>query len=239
MLKVFYSNQKQLHLSANFTVGDVWADSGLNELHIDDALISVLEQIFARFGVKPLLRNVYGAAGTAYKPVASASWRPKGTTYHRYTTALDVYVPGVTAYALAHFVEGLDTVAGIGVYSASRDELKHIHVDVKRSGTTSKNARTKRTCWWIKTSGSKTPGHGGIPCTFKSGSRSLAVMDIQEKLNTLGYKGKKGKNLAVDGDFGANTNYALKAYQKANGLKADGVYGTATERAMGVFGWKV
>jgi len=239
MLKIFYSEQKLLQLSANFTVGDVWADSSLTKLQIDDVLISVLEQINAHFGIKPKLRNLYGATGTSYKPVSSASWRPKGTTYHKYTTALDVYVPGVTAYALANFVETLDTVAGIGVYSAERDEYKHIHIDVKRSAATSKNARAKRTCWWIKTSGSKTPGHGGVACTFKQGARSLAVMEIQDKLTQLGYTGKKGKKLAADGEFGANTAYALKAYQKASGLKADGVYGVATERVMGVFGWKV
>jgi hypothetical protein len=226
-------------LSANFTVNDVWADSSLKELRIDDALITVLEQIYAHFGTKPLLRNAYGATSKSYKPVSSASWRPTGTTYHKYTTALDIYVPGVTAYALAQYVETLSTVAGVGVYSASRDEYKHIHIDVKRSSATYSKARASRTCWWIETSGSNTPGHGGVPCLFKSGSRSLAVMAIQEKLNALGYKDKKGRKLAVDGDFGANTDYALKACQKAKGLKADGIYGNATERALGVFGWKV
>ena len=51
---------------------------------------------------------------------------------------------------------------------------------------------------------------------------------LQEELNGLGYVGKDGKKLAVDGSFGANTEYAVKDFQKVNGLAVDGSYGPRT-----------
>jgi peptidoglycan hydrolase-like protein with peptidoglycan-binding domain len=37
-----------------------------------------------------------------------------------------------------------------------------------------------------------------------------------------------GKKLAVDGSFGVNTEYAVKDFQKVNGLAVDGSYGPRT-----------
>ena len=54
------------------------------------------------------------------------------------------------------------------------------------------------------------------------------VKTIQRLLNSMGYKGSNGKALDVDGIFGANTGYAVKAYQKAAGLTVDGIVGVAT-----------
>lgn len=61
--------------------------------------------------------------------------------------------------------------------------------------------------------------------TLKKGSKGDAVKALQKQLIALGYDvGKKG----VDGDFGSATLAAVKAFQKANGLKADGVVGEST-----------
>ena len=53
------------------------------------------------------------------------------------------------------------------------------------------------------------------------------VMTLQRILNELkegkGYRGKDGEKLKLDGDFGENTEYALKEYQKVHGLTEDGV----------------
>ena len=61
--------------------------------------------------------------------------------------------------------------------------------------------------------------------TLKKGSKGDAVKALQKQLIALGYDvGKKG----ADGDFGSATLAAVKAFQKANGLKADGVVGEST-----------
>ncbi len=53
------------------------------------------------------------------------------------------------------------------------------------------------------------------------------VLTLQRILNELregnGYRGKDGEKLKLDGDFGENTEYALKAYQKVHGLTEDGI----------------
>lgn len=63
---------------------------------------------------------------------------------------------------------------------------------------------------------------------MKKGSKGDEVKTLQTKLKTLGYKGKDGKYLTCDGDFGTNTDFALRAFQKAKGLSADGIAGPKT-----------
>ena len=59
--------------------------------------------------------------------------------------------------------------------------------------------------------------------TLKKGSRGAAVKTLQTALKDLGfYQGK------IDGIFGNGTRNAVKAYQRKNGLKADGVAGPKT-----------
>lgn len=61
--------------------------------------------------------------------------------------------------------------------------------------------------------------------TLKKGANGDTVKALQALLIGYGYSvGKAG----ADGDFGANTYKAVKAYQKANGLVVDGCVGPAT-----------
>ena len=68
------------------------------------------------------------------------------------------------------------------------------------------------------------------PATYKSlkrGSKSDAVAALQSRLITLGYLTGK-----ADGNFGEQTEKAVTAFQKKNGLKADGIAGTATQTRL-------
>lgn len=56
------------------------------------------------------------------------------------------------------------------------------------------------------------------------------VKTLQYLLKAKGYKGADGKALTVDGIFGNNTEYALKQFEKDNGLDKSGVSGVC-ERA--------
>ena len=54
------------------------------------------------------------------------------------------------------------------------------------------------------------------------------VHTLQCMLDAQEYRGKDGKRLELDGEFGENTEYALKAYQREHGLEADGWAGPLT-----------
>lgn len=70
------------------------------------------------------------------------------------------------------------------------------------------------------------PPSAGTP-TLKQGAKGPAVKDLQAKLNAKG-----GYGLSVDGDFGLRTTNAVKAFQRARGMTADGVVGPRTWSAL-------
>ena len=67
---------------------------------------------------------------------------------------------------------------------------------------------------------------GGFP-TLRRGSLSNYVLIAQDDLNTLGYT-----TGGLDGIFGSATENAVRRYQRAVGLTADGIVGCNTWRAL-------
>ncbi len=64
---------------------------------------------------------------------------------------------------------------------------------------------------------------------LKKGATGGEVKEVQRRLKLWGYY-----NGAVDGKFGSGTKSAVIAFQKKNGLTADGVVGKATYKALGM-----
>lgn len=60
---------------------------------------------------------------------------------------------------------------------------------------------------------------------LRKGSKGEEVKTLQRLLKSLAFNGKDGRVLTIDGDFGSNTDYALRGYQKANSLEVDGICG--------------
>lgn len=61
---------------------------------------------------------------------------------------------------------------------------------------------------------------------LKRGDSGVAVRELQARLVAHGHP------VAVDGDFGAGTDTAVRALQRASGLDADGLVGTRTLEAL-------
>lgn len=61
------------------------------------------------------------------------------------------------------------------------------------------------------------------------GSRGSEVTEIQRELSSRGYYSG-----SIDGIYGKLTENAVRLFQKANGLKVDGIAGTQTLSALGI-----
>ena len=55
---------------------------------------------------------------------------------------------------------------------------------------------------------------------------------LQRLLRDIRYRGRDGKELTINSRFDANTDYAVRAFQKKNGLTVDGVVGPATWKKL-------
>ena len=78
------------------------------------------------------------------------------------------------------------------------------------------------------TSPTSTPFTGTITSDIlRPGSEGTEVMQLQQRLKELGYY-----TGSVDGKYGTNTSNAVKSFQSANKLQADGVAGITTKEAI-------
>lgn len=64
------------------------------------------------------------------------------------------------------------------------------------------------------------------------GSKCAEVGTVQTLLNALGFKGKNGRPLTVDRDFGQNVDYAVRLFQKSKDITPDGIVGPKTWKAL-------
>jgi N-acetyl-anhydromuramyl-L-alanine amidase AmpD len=64
------------------------------------------------------------------------------------------------------------------------------------------------------------------------GTNGADALTVQRLLFAQDYKGADGQALKLDGDFGANSEHALKMFQKYHGLTVDGDCGPATWAAL-------
>lgn len=63
---------------------------------------------------------------------------------------------------------------------------------------------------------------------LKRGSKGEETKTVQRLLKAMGYTDSSGKALEIDGSFGSKTEYAVKAFQRAEKISADGAIGPDT-----------
>ena len=78
------------------------------------------------------------------------------------------------------------------------------------------------------------PGKTSYPATIRKGAKGETVRRMQAALRSAGYRGDLLNRVpvGVDGVFGSATERAVKRWQKAHRLTADGVVGPATWRSL-------
>lgn len=186
---------------------------------IDKRIINVLE------GLRERYRKMWPGAVIIIRP--HGGYRPDplnglvggaSGSQHRVGNAADFYVQlpdrtradaATLAVYAEKFMADMGYKGGVGMYDADDD---YIHVD----------ARGKNVAWYDSYSSAGCPGQGGRPVIYKKGQKGAGVVLIQRYLG-----------ISADGKFGADTERAVKDFQRKHGLKADGVFGRDTNDAMG------
>lgn len=104
-----------------------------------------------------------------------------------------------------------------------------------KTGTKIGNKGLLKVVRFIQDDGTDTPNNSGSPNSsavsrvLKKGMRGADVKALQAKLIGLGYScGKSG----ADGDFGADTEAAVKKFQREHGCQVDGQAGEKTLKAI-------
>lgn len=194
-------------LSENFSVKEFRSRDGADEILIDEKLVSLLQKIRDKFGVV----NISSAYRTKNynKKVGGVS-----NSQHIYGLAADITISDNSRLEeAARFAEKIG-FTGIGLDIKYQ---KFIHVDTRKTKSFFRY-RKDGTTYAVKS----------FFETVKYGSKGDCVKLLQESLDKKGYKGADNKKLICDGVFGKNTEFALKNFQKSEGLIADGIAGPKT-----------
>lgn len=126
---------------------------------------------------------------------------------HTFGQAADIVISGVDALKVALYADSIGC-HGVIYYPVK----KFTHIDTRGGFYHA-----------ICIGGNYFPEPGA---TMKKGSSGDAVKWIQHMLRFAGYK------LSVEGKFGSGTVAAVKAFQQAHGLDADGVFGAKTKKKL-------
>lgn len=203
-----YKKGSTTKLSANFRVSEFDCNGRgcCSATKIDSQLVEYLQKIRDHFGVPVNLSSAYRCEKHNEK-VANAVSKSR----HILGMAADIKVSGVAPAEVAKYAESIG-VKGIGLYEGADGNFVHI------------DTRTVKSFWYGHAQQKRTT-FGGAPA--ETCAVTLPVLQ-------RGCKGEPVKVLQKligcnpDGSFGPATDAALKSYQKAHGLSADGVCGEKT-----------
>ena len=107
-------------LSPNFKVDEFACKDGSDTVFISQGLVTVLQKIRDHFGKPVIIISAY-RNDAHNKKVGGADY-----SQHKYGTAADIYISGVSPATIGDFVETImPNTGGIGIYSS------FVHVDVR------------------------------------------------------------------------------------------------------------
>lgn len=109
-------------VAANFTVKEFACSDGTDTIFISPDLVTILQKIRTHYE-KPVYINSAYRTEAHNKKVGGAAY-----SQHKYGTAADIHINGVTQKALAAYIETLmPNTGGIGIYNS------FVHVDVRKT----------------------------------------------------------------------------------------------------------
>lgn len=205
--KYSLKNDGNKKLSENFRVKEFRSRDGADEILIDEKLVKLLQKLRDKFGVI----NISSAYRTKdyNKKVGGVV-----NSQHLYGLAADITISDNRKLEdAARYAEKIG-FTGIGLDDKYQN---FIHADTRKT----------KSFFRYKSDGS-TYSVKSFFETLKLGSSGKNVELLQKKLSEKGFEGRDNKKLVCDGVFGKNTEFALKNFQKSEGLTADGICGSKT-----------
>lgn len=194
-------------ISEHFSVSEFASHDGATNLLFDYDLIPILER-FREYVEGPVSNNSAYRTVARNKAVGGAS-----NSYHLYGRAIDI--PFKNSYKN---LTSLDLMCSFFNTLGIKGIIKYptfVHIDTRTRKYHATNKKVLLNC-----------GKVNIPYKkqlIKRGSKGIDIGIVQFKLNSLGYNCGN-----ADMIFGAGTEKAVKNFQKANGLSADGKVGPKT-----------
>ena len=178
-----------------------------------------------------------GQAGEAtqkklYSSSAKSNSRPVTTANPNATRSLSIGMEGNDVFSAQERLVKLGYLTGVadGVFGAETQSA--VLAFQKRNNLTQDGVVGASTLKKLNSSSAKSAGAAatatpspGTYAALREGDSGTLVFDLQERLYELGYYSGR-----IDGRFGAGTTTAVKAFQAANGLTADGIAGQATQK---------
>ena len=237
------SRQGNNLVSDHFRVSEFACHDGSDEVLIDVDLVFKLEVLRQKFGRPMVISSGY----------RTPSWNKKvggkSGSYHVKGQAFDIVTEGVEPYDVAHAAQGL-WINGIGCYY----DDGFVHIDARKNpsfwknqtvtpvetfenlpalGCTPKNLRLA-----LMADGRTFPEHG-----ISDGAQDSEFMNALKA--TAVKRGGGFSNAAKivprtvganpDGIPGSETEAKIRAWQRANGLYADGIFGiNCFKKALGI-----
>lgn len=221
--------------------GYIWGKSG--QIWTQAAQDKATDATIKQYGQKWVGRRVADCSGLF-------SWAFKqlgGYIYHGSNTMWRDYCVKNGPLKAGKRTDGEELIPGTAVFTGETEDV-HGHVGLyvgggfvieakgTQSGVVTSKITDKRWHWWGELKGvqySQDSQRGDEPVetkpTIRKGSRGEFVRQLQTELISRGYDvGPSG----ADGIFGTNTERAVKSFQKASGLVADGIVGPMTWTAL-------
>jgi len=213
------------------TQGEKWTAEKQKELERTTDADRAQGRKYGNKWIGHVVADCSGLFSWAFKKLGGTMYHGSNTMYLKYCTDKGELKKGRRADGkelkpgTAVFVWNGSTYSHVGLFIG--DDTVIEAANTQKGVTTSKASATKWTHWG-ELKGVEYMRTGGKP-TLRKGSKGEYVQAAQTMLMQKGYDlGKWG----ADGDFGSQTEKAVKQFQQDHGLKADGVIGADTWTAL-------
>lgn len=216
--------------------GYIYGESG--EIWTEQKQSRATRQQTIEYGRKWIGKRVADCSGLfswAFRQLGGYMYHGSNTMYKSYCTKKGKLSAGAGLKPGTAVFTGTETEHGhVGLYIGGGDVIEAAGT---QQGVIKSKLSNKKWTYWGELKGvdcgeteAATPASPPLTApTLRKGDKGEAVAALQKKLIGLGYDlGKWG----VDGDFGAATEKAVKAFQKASGLVDDGIVGEKTRKAL-------